>query len=307
MSGNNGTVKAVIFALGSNILITIIKFIVSAVTHSAGMMAEAIHSVADCGNQIFLLIGNKRSARKADDLHPFGYGREEYFWGFLVAVLLFFVGAAFSIYEGVHKLFQPTELENVTWSFVVLMVSIVIEGKSFHVAYSQFVKSNKGIGFYKALKGSTDTNLLVILLEDTAALAGLTIVLLSTVLAWFVHPVFDAIGSILVGVLLITISLFMINELRQLIVGENIPRSLRDEFTGMVGSNPLISKVNYISAMMMGKSRFILVIGVDLQDDVSASVVEDQLEAIRKELNSRNPDIHSVYFDVKDLNRQAGA
>ena len=304
MSEHNGSVKAVVFALGSNILITIIKFIVSTITHSAGMLAEAIHSFADCGNQIFLLIGNKRAAKKPSELHPFGYGKEEYFWGFLVAVLLFFVGAVFSIYEGVHKLFDPSELKNISWSFIVLVISILIEGKSFHVAYTAFAKTRKGNGMYKALKESTDTNLFVILLEDSAALTGLTIILFSTTLAWFVHPVFDAIGSILVGLLLIVISLFMINELRKLIVGENISRELRDEFKLIVSANPVIHKVNSISAMMMGKSKFMLVIGVDLQDNIHASTVEIQFEKIKKELGQKNPNIHSVYFDVRDLKRE---
>ncbi len=303
MSGHSGSLKAVVFALGSNILITIIKFVVSTITHSAGMMAEAIHSFADCGNQIFLLIGNKRSAKKPTELHPFGYGKEEYFWGFLVAVLLFFVGAAFSIYEGVHKLFQPSELQNVSWSFVVLIISILIEGKSFHVALTAFSKTYHGISFYNALKESTDTNLFVILLEDSAALVGLTIVLISTTLAWFVNPVFDAIGSILVGILLITISLFMINELRKLIVGENIPLEWRNEFKNLILKNPVVQKVNFISAMMMGKSKFILIIGVDLANDCKASSVEIELEKIRKELYQNNTNIHSIFFDVRDLER----
>jgi cation diffusion facilitator family transporter len=304
MSGHSGSVRAVVFALGSNVLITIIKFVVSFFTHSAGMMAEAIHSVADCGNQVFLLIGNKRSAKKPTELHPLGYGREEYFWGFLVAVLLFFVGAAFSIYEGVHKLFQPSELQNVGWSFVVLVASIVIEGKSFNVAYTAFSKANRGVGMYKALKDSTDTNLFVILLEDSAALSGLTIVLVTTALAWFVHPIFDAIGSILVGILLITVSLFMINELRKLIVGENIPKALRDEFHEMVLSNPVIHKVNSILAVMIGQGKFILIIGVDLKDEVMASEIEVQFDKIRRELNQKNNNIHSVFFDVRDLKRE---
>lgn len=303
MSGHNGSMRAVFFALGSNIVITIIKFIVSIVTHSAGMMAEAVHSVADCGNQVFLLIGSKRSARKPTDMHPFGYGKEEYFWGFLVAVLLFFVGAAFSIYEGIHKLIQPTELQNIKWSFIVLAISIIIEGKSFQVAYSTFRKSNKGTGMFKALKDSTDTNLFVILLEDSAALLGLSIVLISTFLSWTVHPVFDAIGSILVGILLITISLFMINELRQLIVGENIPKELREEFKKVILQNPVIHNVNFISAMMMGKSKFLLVIGIDLENKIKASTIEDELAKIRQALNDMNPDILSVYFDVRDLER----
>lgn len=300
MSGHGGSVKAVIFALGSNILITIIKFIVSAVTHSAGMLAEAIHSVADCGNQIFLLIGNKRASKPANEVHPFGYGKEEYFWGFLVAVLLFFVGAAFSIYEGVHKLFSPVELQNVGWSFVVLIISILIEGKSFHVAYTTFKQNHKGIGMYRALKESTDTNLFVILLEDSAALLGLTIVLCSTTMAYLVHPVFDAIGSILVGILLISISVFMINELRKLIVGENIPIEIRNSLKEIVAKNEVVEHVNFISAMMMGKGKFLLVIGVDLKDHVSAALVEDQFKTIKSDLNHQNSNIHSIYFDVKD-------
>lgn len=305
MSGHSSSTKAVIFALGSNTVITIIKFIVATITHSAGMLAEAIHSLADCGNQVFLLIGNKRSAKKPDEIHPFGYGKEEYFWGFLVAVLLFFVGAAFSIYEGVHKLFQPSELQQIKWSFIVLTVSIVLEGKSFHVAYTAFRQSTKGVKMYRALKESTDTNLFVILLEDSAALIGLTIVLVSTALAWFVHPVFDALGSIMVGLLLISISLFMINELRELIVGENISLKLRNEFKEVILANTVIHSVNFISAMMIGKSKFLLVIGVDLENRVSGSSIEIQFEKIREELYAMNPYIHSIYFDIKDLNRKS--
>ncbi len=304
MSGHSGSVKAVIFALGSNTLITIIKFIVAVFTHSAGMLAEAIHSLADCGNQVFLLIGNKRSAKPANEIHPFGYGKEEYFWGFLVAVLLFFVGAAFSIYEGIHKLINPSQLQNISWSFIVLSISIVLEGKSFQVAYSAFKKTHKGVGLIRALKESTDTNLFVILLEDSAALMGLMIVLVTTILAWFVNPVFDAIGSILVGILLVTISIFMINELRKLIVGENISSELRNDFRQIVTANPVVSSVVFVSAMMMGKGKFLLVIGIDLEDKLRADIVEDQLKKIKQTLTDQNPSILAIYFDIKDLKRE---
>jgi len=130
---------------------------------------------------------------------------------------------------------------------------------------------------------------------------GLTIVLISTALAWFVHPVFDAIGSIMVGVLLISISLFMINELRQLIVGENISLELREEFKLIVEASPAVHKVNFISAMMIGKGKFLLVIGVDLENKATASSVEIQLNKVRKELNLMNRSIHSIYFDVRDM------
>lgn len=303
MSSDHGSLKAVFFALGGNLLIAIIKFIVAFFTLSSSMLAEAIHSVADCANQVFLLIGNKRSAKTPTEQHPFGYGKEEYFWGFMVAVLLFFVGAIFSVYEGVHKLSSPVEIENVYWSFIVLVAAIMIELKSFLVANKEFRKKFHKVKFIKALKESTDTNLFVILMEDFAALTGLVIVLISILLAWLVDPVFDAIGSILVGLLLAAISVFLSNELRKLIIGENISRDLRNELKKIVAANSIVKHVNSIDAMVIGKGRFLLVISVDIDDKASGQKVEDQLNEIRKDLLAKCSDIHSVYIDVRDFNR----
>lgn len=305
MSADHGSLKAVFFALGGNLLIAIIKFIVAFFTLSSAMLAEAIHSVADCANQIFLLIGNKRSAKKPTEQHPFGYGKEEYFWGFMVAVLLFFVGAIFSVYEGIHKLSNPAEINHVYWSFAVLIVAILIESKSFNVAYKEFSKKFKGISFIKALKESTDTNLFVILMEDFAALMGLIFVFISTLLAWLVNPIFDAVGSIFVGLLLASVSVFLSNELRKLIIGENISRTLRNELKKVVAANPIVCHVNCINAMVIGKGRFLLVVSIDIVDDSTGHNIEDQLNEIRKDLLTLNPNIHSVYIDIRDLNRSS--
>lgn len=303
MSAGHGSLKAVFFALGGNIVIAILKFIVAFITRSSAMMAEAIHSVADCTNQIFLLIGNKRSAKGPTEQHPFGFGKEEYFWGFMVAVLLFFVGAIFSIYEGIHKLSSPTQLESLHWSFIVLGLSIIIEAKSFHVAFTEFRKKFKNIKFITALKESTDTNIFVILMEDFGALAGLVIVLVTTLLSYFVHPVFDALGSILVGMLLVCISVFLSNELRKLIIGENIPRTLRNEMKQKIASNPVVKHVNSIDAMVMGRGKFLLVVSVDIADDATGYNIEDQLDIIRKELFAKSNNILAVYIDVRDMSR----
>ena len=142
-------------------------------------------------------------------MHSFGYANEVFFWSLMVAVLLFFVGALFSIYEGVHKLMHPEELKNVYWIFAVLISSILIEAKSFQVAYGEFRKTTR-LPFVKAIKASTHVSLIVVVLEDSAAMAGLFIVLISTTLARFVDPVFDAIGSITVGLLLLTVSILLI-------------------------------------------------------------------------------------------------
>lgn len=305
MSSDHGSIKAVIFALCGNVVIAAIKFIVAVITRSSAMMAEAIHSVADCTNQVFLLIGSKRSAKGPTEQHPFGYGKEEFFWGFMVAILLFFVGAIFSVYEGLHKLSSSTELHDVYWSFAVLVFSIIIEAKSFHVAFSQFRVKTKGISFFKAVRESMDTNLIVILMEDLAALAGLVLVLFSTLLAWLVHPVFDAIGSIMVGLLLAGVSIFLSNELRKLIVGESIPRNERHEIKKIVVLNPVVKHVNSINTMIMGRNKFLLVISVDIHENSAGHNIEDQLDEIRKDLHQKIKGVLSVYIDVKDHGRSS--
>jgi cation diffusion facilitator family transporter len=209
MSHSN-SLRAVSIALLGNFIVAVVKFIVSFITASAAMMAEAIHSTSDCFNQIFLLIGNKRTKKSATEQHSFGYGKEEYFWGFMVAILLFFVGGGFSTYEGIHRLFTPEPIKNVMWSFIVLSISIILEGNSFRVAYLQFKQKYKTT-LYKAIVAMNDTNLLVILLEDFAALLGLIIVLSTTILSITVSPIFDAIGSIIVGIILMVIAYILSN------------------------------------------------------------------------------------------------
>ena len=140
MKEQSNSLRAVIFALVGNLAIAVIKFIVSVISGSSAMLAESIHSLADTTNQVFLLIGRKRSTKGADEVHAFGYGKEEYFWGFLVAVLLFFMGGCFSIYEGIHKLMHPEPLDNYIYIFIVLALSILIELKSFTVALTEFRK-----------------------------------------------------------------------------------------------------------------------------------------------------------------------
>ena len=253
MSHSN-SIKAVTIALVSNFIIALIKFAAAFFTKSAAMMAEAIHSTADCFNQIFLLIGDKRTQKKSTEQHSFGYGKEEYFWGFMVAVLLFFIGGGFSLYEGIHKLFVPEPIKHVFISFVVLSIGIVLEANSFRVAYLQFKEKYK-MSFFRAIIIINDTNLLVILLEDFAALLGLILVFVTTILAITVSPIFDAIGSILVGLILMAISYTLTNELRKLIVGESVPRDVRAKIKGIIHKNSIVGHINKIQTMFIGKKN----------------------------------------------------
>ena len=295
----HGSTRAVIFALGGNLLIATIKYIVAFVTGSAAMLAESIHSTADSMNQVLLLIGNKRSRKRPDELHSFGYTKEVFFWSMMVAVLLFFVGALFSIYEGINKLSHHEPVQNALWIFIIIGSSIIIEGKSFHVAYTEFRKSHHQPVF-RAIRESTDVNLVVIILEDFAALVGLVIVMLSTILALYVHPLFDAIGSIMVGILLLLISIILIGEVKNLIIGESIPRDQRNKIKQIIHSHKEIRHINRIQTMVMGNHRYLVLISVDIDDDMSGYKIEDLVDKLKDDIRKATEGIENIYIEVKD-------
>ena len=298
MKEQSNSLRAVIFALVGNFTIAVIKYIVSVLSGSSAMLAEAIHSLADTTNQVFLLIGRKRSRRGADEIHSFGYGKEEYFWGFLVAVLLFFLGGCYSIYEAIHKFQHPEPLDNYIYIFIVLALSIVIELKSFTVALKEFRKTTSA-KIVRAVKDSTDTNIFVILIEDFAALAGLTIVLISSLLS-LINPIFDVIGTMLVGCLLITMSYLLANELRKLIVGENISRVMRNEVKSIVTRHKAVRHVNSIRSMYIGNNNFILLISVDIEDTTVASGIESITAQVKSDITSLYPHAKYIYLEVEE-------
>ena len=295
------SLRAIMFALGGNLVIAIIKFVVSFISGSSAMLAEGIHSMVDTTNQVFLLIGNKRSRKEADEIHSLGYGKEEYFWGFLVAVLLFFLGGLFSIYEGIHKYMNPEPIDNYGFIFAVLVVSIIIEYKSFSVALTEFRKTNKG-RLLKSLIQSTDTNIFVILIEDFSALSGLGIVLCTTLLS-MINPLFDVVGTILVGCLLIVMSYFLSNELRKLMIGENISREMRCEIRSIVNRCSMVEHINNIRSMYIGHNNFLLLISIDVIDRVSGYSIENAIEQIKVDITNQFPTARYIYVDVKDVNR----
>ena len=298
MKTETNSLKPVIFALGANLSIAIIKYIASVISGSSAMLAEAIHSLADTTNQVFLLIGRKRSGKPATEVHSFGYGKEEYFWGFLVAVLLFFLGGCFSIYEAVHKFKHPAPIDNYLYIFIVLGFGLLLEYKSFSVAYGEFKKNISG-GVLKSVKDSTDTNLFVILVEDFSALTGLTIVLISTLLS-FINPVFDTIGTFLVGTLLIVMSYFLANELRKLMVGESIPREMRADIKKILQKHKTIRHINNIRTMYIGNNNFILLISVDVEDFAGGGVIEGITEQVQNEINRIYPHARYIYIDIRN-------
>jgi len=299
---SHGSNKAIVFALAGNLLIALIKYVVAFITGSAAMLAESIHSTADSFNQVLLLVGHKRAKKSPSEMHSFGYSNEVFFWSLMVAVLLFFVGALFSIYEGVHKLIYPEELRNVYWIFAVLLSSILIEAKSFQVAFTEFRKTTN-LSFFRAIKASTQVSLIVVVLEDSAAMAGLVIVLVSTTLAWLVNPVFDALGSIVVGMLLLAVSVLLIAEVKNLIVGESMPREMRQVVRNTIHKYKQIRHINRLQTMVMGDNKYLVLLSVDINDEMKGSDAEDMIEQVKLNLKKEIPEIGTIYIEIQDSAR----
>ena len=297
MSHSNSN-KAVFYALMGNAIISVLKFVAAFFTMSTSMLAEAIHSTSDCLNQIFLLIGSRRSKKENDEEHPFGYGREEFFWAFMVAILLFFGGAVFSIYEGIVKLSHPEPIHHFWWAIAVLGIAIVVEGKSFLVALKELRKTSKA-KFFKAIRKSIDINLIVILLEDAAALTGLILALICTILS-AVNPIFDAIGSIAVGLILTYVSYSLVNELRKLIIGESMPRESRNKIKQIVSEFDMVTHVNRIKTMTMGKNKYLLLLSVNAEDFMRAYKIEDAVEEMKKDIRTEFPEVNEIYIEISD-------
>ena len=235
-------------------------------------------------------------------MHSFGYANEVFFWSLMVAVLLFFVGALFSIYEGFHKLFHPEALTNIYWIFAVLISSILIEAKSFQVAFGEFRKTTK-LPFFKAIKASTQVSLVVVVLEDSAAMTGLIIVLISTLLAWLVNPIFDAVGSIFVGLLLLVVSILLIAEVKNLIVGESMPREKRQMIRNVIHRYKKIKHINRMQTMVMGDSKYLVLLSVDMDNDIKASAAEDLIEQVKTDLKKEIPEAGNIYIEIQDAVR----
>lgn len=209
MSHQDASVKSILFALLANFGIAVTKTFAAIITGSGAMLAESIHSFADCGNQGLLFLGLKTSKRKPDSEHPLGYGKEIYFWSFIVALILFSMGGLFSVYEGIHKLSSHEGLRSPLIAIVVLSVSIILEAASLYGCITQINKLRKGVNLWNWVKNSRQSELVVVLGEDIAALLGLVFALIAVVFSMITgNPVYDAIGSIGIGVLLIIISFF---------------------------------------------------------------------------------------------------
>jgi len=267
---HGGSKKVVVLALLANGGIAAAKFVAAVATGSGSMMAEAIHSSADCGNQALLLIGAARAAKPPNDAHPLGYGREAYFWGMLVAVMLFTLGGGFSVYEGVHKLLDPHEIDHLPWAIGVLLLSLALETVSLKAAWAAVREVKKDRRFLDWARTTGDVDLLVVTFEDLAAEAGLVLALVSILLAHFTgNTSFDAAGSIAVGVVLLAVALFVGAQIRRLIVGFTVEEEMLSKIRSIWREQGF--DVLHLIAVWTGPHKVMVAVKVNTPDGASSA------------------------------------
>lgn len=299
-----GSTGVVLVALGCNLAIAASKFAAYVWTGSSAMLSEAIHSLVDTSNQALLLYGIKRSARPADARHPFGYAKELYFWSFIVAILLFSLGAGVALYEGAEKLHDPHPMTNVHINYIVLSIAIALECFSTWKAVAEFNRRRGETGALVALRSSKDPALFAIVLEDLAALAGLVVAFAGIFVAdYFAWPAADGLASIMIGLILGLVAAFMSVEIRSLIVGEAaspaVRSGLRQIIRTEVGAGKPIRTINEIRTMHLGPDDVLVAASVDFEECETARSVEAATARLESAIRSRYPEVKRLFIEVQ--------
>ena len=307
MSASGGG-RAIIAAFAANLGIALAKFLAWIFSGSASMLAESIHSVADSGNQLLLLLGGRRARRAADREHPFGYGRERYVYAFVVAIILFSVGGLFSIYEGVDKLRHPHELENVWIPLLVLLIAIGLESFSLRTAVTESNHTReKGQSWVSFVRRAKAPELPVVLLEDVAALIGLVFALLGVGLTVITgNSVFDAIGTLMIGTLLVLVAIVLGIETKSLLVGEGATDADNDRIVAAITDGPEVSRLIHIKTLYLGPDELLVAAKIALAGDLGIAEVAAGIDAVEARIREAVPVARAIYLEP-DLDRTPAA
>jgi len=294
MAGTEST-RVVFAALLGNVLVALTKFAAAAITGSSAMASEAVHSLVDTGNELLLLYGLRRAAKPPDADHPFGHGRELYFWSFIVALAIFAVGAGASIFEGVRHIRSPVAIKNPAVNYVVLALAMVFEGGSWWVAFKQFRAAKGEIGYLEAVRKSKDPTTFTVLAEDTGAILGILIALAGTVSAWVLdRPVLDGAASIAIGVLLGLIAIVLARETKGLLIGEPARSELVSSICAMARAQPGIQRSNGLFTVHIGPRQVVAALSVDFIDTLSAGEVETIVATLEDRVRKAHPEVVSL-------------
>ena len=288
--------KVLLIALGANVGIAVAKFVAAAITGSSSMLTEGVHSLVDSANQLLLMYGQKRAAKPADAIHPAGYGRELYFWSFVVALLVFALGAGVSIYEGVIHVLDPEPAVSPLIAYVVLFVAFALEGGSTYAAFREFDAGRKGRSWWQALVGAKDTTNVIVLLENGAAMAGILIAGIGLAASQVSgDPRYDGIASIAIGLLLGAVAIFLAREAKGLLIGEAADPHLIDGVR-RAATRPGVMGVGEIVTIHNAPDQIVAAVNVDFDNRLNAGEVERIVDEIERDLQAEFPAISRIYI-----------
>ncbi|TSJ40837.1 cation diffusion facilitator family transporter [Mucilaginibacter corticis] len=307
-----GVNKSIYAALLANLMIAVTKFIAGAISHSAAMIAEGVHSVVDTINQLLLLLGLSLSKKKPDKYHPLGYGKELYFWSFVVSILIFGLGGGISVYQGITDILHPIELGNPTWSYVVLATSLVFEGTSLIIAAIEFNKLRDGQTWWNAIINSKDPSTFLVLFEDSAAVIGLSIVAICLYLSHRLNaPYLDGVASLLVGLILVVVSLILARESRSLLMGEGIKTNTKKRIREITEGDKAVLSLMHLMSIYQSPDEILVMMIVAFKPDLDTAEINDAIDRIREQIKAEFARIRfviiqpDVFEDKVDPNVQA--
>jgi len=294
---NAGSIRAVLYALGANFGIFVAKGIAAAVTGSSAMLAEAIHSLADCGNQALLLRGMSEAKRAPTREHPLGHGGVVYFWAFLVAILLFTVGGVVSLYEGIHKIYEPTPLQRPGIAIGVLFVAIILESLSLRGCVREIRAIYPSGSLWRFFRVSRNSELIVVLGEDIAALAGLAIAFIAVLIALVTdNSVFDACGSIVVGVLLILVAVLLGLEIKSMITGQSAAPDVEAQIRGFIAGRAEVAEILNLITLQLGDG-VMLAVKARMREEQAASRLVADINQVEAAVRAAFPQVRWLFFE----------
>lgn len=293
-----GNTKQIFASLAVNVCIALAKGVAALFTGSGAMLAETLHSTADCSNQLLLLLGVRQSARAPDQTHPLGYGRDLYFWSFVVALLLFSGGGVFSIYEGIHKIISPEPVENVPLALGILVFSMALEGWATWGNLKEMKSRRGSLSLLEYLKRTKDSDLIILFGENSAAVLGLTIAIVSLVLAWVTgNGVFDSIGSVLIGLVLIAVAVFLATEVKSLLIGEAADEQISEAVKATVPGHPNIEEVLRLITVQQGPGEVLVAMKVRVKANLTTQEVVDSINRFEQAVHDRAPEIRWCFVE----------
>ncbi len=299
---SSGSKKVIYAGLAANVAIMVAKVIAAAATGSSAMLAESFHSAVDTGNSFLLLLGERRSRIPADEVHPFGHGKELYFWSFVVAVSMFAVGGVMSIFEGIRHLVTPEQITSAKWAYLVLGFSAAFSTVSMMIGLREINRHKGDQTLLQFIRRSKDPSVFTVVLEDVGDITGEVTAMLAILLTTKLHvPYFDGAGSILIGLVMISVSGLLANESRGLLIGESADRELVDSVKRLVSADQDVERVGQLLTMQLGPEQVLLNLEVEFYPQGSIDALEQTIDRITRKIQTEHPMVKQVYLEANSL------